>query len=113
MSLRDAIAALPDEAMVPVGWIREQLGSGSGSDALADLTVEQAAEKLSKAPSTVRAWLIAGELRGYKIHGREWRISPTAIVEFFDDQKNGSGRQAVRSRGQQADLGEWKQHLKT
>ena len=87
-------------------WLRAELDIGS--DVLADLTVEEAAEKLKKAPSTVRAWLIAGELRGYKVHGREWRISPAAIREFFENQKNSSGRQVTKANGKAADLAAWK-----
>ena len=107
MSLRDAIAALPDEAMVPVGWIREQLGAGS-DDRLVDLNIEEVAQRLNRAPSTIRSWLIAGELRGYKVHNREWRVSPAAISEFFEAQRNGSGRRAVRRSGKTADLAAWK-----
>ncbi len=82
-----------------------------GDDRLADLTVEQAAEKLSKAPSTIRAWLIAGELRGYKVHGREWRIAPAAIAAFLEGQKNALPRQATRTNGKAADLGAWQARL--
>ncbi len=106
MNLRDAIAALPDEAMVPVGWIREQLGAGD--DRLADLTVEEAAEKLKKAPSTVRAWLIAGELRGYRLNHREWRVPRASVREYVERQRNGSGRQATRTNSKAADLSAWK-----
>ena len=97
MSLRDAIGSLPDDALVPVGWVREQLGAGT--DVLADLTVEETAQELSRAPSTVRAWLIAGELRGYKVHGREWRVSAAAIREFFENQRNGPGRLVTKTNG--------------
>ncbi len=105
MSLRDAIAALPDDAMVPVGWIREQLGAGD--DRLADLTVEEAAAELGRAPSTVRGWLGSGELRGYRLNGREWRVPRAAVHDYLERQKNGN-RQVTKANGKAADLSAWK-----
>ena len=109
-TLRDAIATLPDEAMVPVGWVREHLGAGnddSEDDRLSDLTLAEAAEKLKKAPSTIRAWLLAGELRGYKLH-REWRITRSAIEAFLEAQRNGGAESVPRRNGQPADLEAWR-----
>lgn len=106
MSLRDAIAALPDDALVPVGWVREQLEAGS--DALADLSVEQVASELSRSPSTVRGWCIDGRLRAYKLNHREWRVPRDAVREYLDNQKNSSGRQVTRTNGKAADLSAWR-----
>ena len=35
-------------------------------DSTRDLTVEEVADRVRRAPSTVRGWLISGALRGYK-----------------------------------------------
>ena len=44
------------------------------------LTVEQAAQRLQIAQSTVRRLLASGELRGMK-RGKLWRIPESAIME--------------------------------
>ena len=45
-------------------------------------TVEQAAEKLSVSPVTIREWLRNGTLVGHKA-GRFWRITDADIEEMF------------------------------
>jgi excisionase family DNA binding protein len=47
-----------------------------------DFTVEQVAEKLGRSASTIRGWLHAGVLRGYKLREREWRVPPAALAEL-------------------------------
>ena len=87
MSSRDlalALEALPDEASVPVRWIRGLMASRS--DDLVDLTLADISEKTGKAVSTVRGWCASGELRAYKLNGKEWRIPASALREFFDEQ---------------------------
>jgi excisionase family DNA binding protein len=51
-----------------------------------DLTVEELAEKVGRAVSTVRTWLIAGDLRGYKLNGKSWRIPQSALRAYVDAQ---------------------------
>lgn len=103
MDLASAIRDLPDEALVPVGWVRERL-DGSSDVRLVDLTVSDAAEELGRAPSTIRTWCGEGRLRGaYRLRGREWRIPPSALRDL--------GRQAVEKRegeGEPVDLGAWR-----
>ena len=48
-----------------------------------DLTVEEVAEEMLKAPSTVRGWLISGALRGYKFNNREWRVTRSALRDYM------------------------------
>ena len=43
-----------------------------------ELTVDEVAEQMRKAPSTLRGWLISGDLRGYKLNNREWRVPRSA-----------------------------------
>ena len=51
-----------------------------------DLTVEEVAEKTQRAPSTVRGWLLVGQLRGYKLNNRDWRIPRAALREYLEVQ---------------------------
>ena len=51
-----------------------------------DLTVEEVAEETGRAPSTVRGWLIEGDLRGYKLNGRSWRVPRSALRQYLDAQ---------------------------
>ena len=45
-------------------------------------TVEQAAEKLTVSPLTIREWLRNGTLPGHKV-GHFWRITDEDIKEMF------------------------------
>ena len=38
------------------------------------LTVEEVARQLRVSPTTVRAWLVHGRLRGFKLTPKVWRI---------------------------------------
>lgn len=51
-----------------------------------DLTVEEVAAELHRAPSTVRGWLIAGELKGFKLNRKSWRIPRAALRAYLDAQ---------------------------
>jgi len=62
-----------------VGMVEE-----SGGVDAADLTVDQVAAKTNRAASTIRGWLIAGDLRGYKLNGRDWRVTRSALREYLD-----------------------------
>lgn len=105
--LGDALDGLPDGALVPVGWIRDQLRSepADEEDGVADLTVQEVADELDRAPSTVRGWLGEGELDGYRFRGREWRITREALQAFLEEERNGDGS---RSGG---DLGSWREEV--
>lgn len=81
--LAETLAGLPDGALVPAAWVREQL---SGRDTLTDLTVKETAELLGRAPSTIRSWAASGILRGaYRLRGREWRIPRAALTQIGQD----------------------------
>ncbi|MFN2388035.1 MAG: helix-turn-helix domain-containing protein [Actinomycetota bacterium] len=88
--LLHVLEPLPDEAIVPVGFVREQLkkgapATGSHEAALSDLTVEEAAKELGRAASTIRNWCprIPG---AYRLHGKEWRIPRVALRNYLDAQ---------------------------
>ena len=83
---RSAVLALPDDVMVPVGWVRPLLENGNGStrDPLG-LTVPEVAERTGRALSTVRTWCSQGRLPGAKrLRGREWRIPPESLRALLD-----------------------------
>lgn len=54
---------------------------------LADLTVEQVADAIGRAPSTVRGWLQTGALDGYKLNGRDWRVGRGSLRAYQDAQR--------------------------
>lgn len=111
-ALADAVDGLPEDGAVtlPVGWLREQLeAEPKDEDDLSDLTVEEIAEELDRAPSTVRGWLGAGEIpEAYRLQGREWRVPRTALRRYLDRQgQEDRSPPQVRSRSS-ADLGAWR-----
>ena len=79
----DALRALPDDAQVPVRWVRElvaELGLGDGTPGSVGLTVPQVADLTDRSPSTIRTWCAEGRLPGAcRLRGREWRIPRRAL----------------------------------
>lgn len=78
-----ALASLPDEALVPVGWIREQLRKvpAEADDDGPGLTVEAYADLCGRARSTVRNWCASGRIPGaFKLAGKEWRVPRAALA---------------------------------
>jgi len=102
VTLSDDLQGLPDDALMPVGWIRERLGSDTGPDPVADLTVGEVAEELGRQPSTVRGWLGSGDLDGYKLRGREWRVPREALRAFLEGERNGGPSEPTN-------LGSWRE----
>lgn len=81
------LLAMPDDALVPVRWVREILASleEQGDDGGLGDTVEQFAVRADRAPSTVRTWCADGRLPGArKLRGREWRIPRSALRALLD-----------------------------
>jgi excisionase family DNA binding protein len=70
-----------------------------------DMTVEEVAEETRRAPSTIRGWLIAGELEGYKLNGRDWRITRAALRAYLEDQ--GGADESPPAAGD-VDIGAWR-----
>jgi excisionase family DNA binding protein len=53
-----------------------------------DLTVADLAALFNRAPSTVRAWLEAGQFEGaYRLNGRAWRVPRSAVRKFRERQQ--------------------------
>lgn len=58
------------------------LGDAAEPEPLSDLTVEDVAEEVGRARSTVRGWCHDRKLRAYRLNGREWRITRAALWQF-------------------------------
>jgi len=121
--LRTAAAALPPGTLVtlPREALLDVLGGGRGGrgDGAAatggdepaavavDLTVTDLAQRFRRHPSTIRQWLEAGRLEGYKLFGREWRVPLAAVAAFQDQQSHGPEREGSLARGAPS-LGDWR-----
>ena len=46
-------------------------------------TPKEIATVLKVSESTVRRWLDNGQINGFRLPGRGWRVSQTALDEFF------------------------------
>lgn len=100
MTLNELLAKLPADALLPVGWLREQLRAepavgAASSDKESLLTVRELGVRLHRSPSTVRGWVEAGRFEGaFKLSGRDWRIPITAVATFIDAQQPAAVSQA-------------------
>ena len=74
-----------------------------------DMTLPEVAERVGRSVSCVRGWAASGELEGYKLMGREWRITPEALEAFLDAQRKPKQQRekAARPTGP-VDLGAWR-----
>ena len=62
---------------------------------IVDLSVREVASLYGKSPNTVRRWLESGQLEGYKLFGREWRITQQMLAAFQENQRSGMARGTV------------------
>ena len=77
---REAVGGLLDGLSLPRGGVQD------GSD----LSLEEVAERVGRAPSTVRGWCRCGSLVGsYRLNGRGWRIPESALDAFLRGQEEG------------------------
>lgn len=110
-ALLDLLRALPGEALVPASWVLAQLEAAAPAPegrAVRDLTVEDVAGLLDRAPSTVRGWCAAGRLAGaYRCAGREWRI-PTAALDAIRSAANPKPTARHDLDDTVVDLGAWR-----
>ncbi len=92
--LRLMTDALPDAASVilPVtlirGWLTDDTLPPAGRRA--DLTVPEVAALFNRSPQTVRSWIRNKALDAYRLHGREYRITPRALEAFQQQQLAGA-----------------------
>ncbi len=71
-----------------------------------DLTVEEVGELMGRSPSTIRGWLIAGDLVGYKLFGRSWRVTRTEYDAFRARQA--TPKPAPEDPAAPVDISEWR-----
>ena len=85
------LEGMPNEASVtlPVTTLREWLDDSGPGGFEPDLTVKEVADYFGRGANTVTAWIRAGDLRAYKLHGREYRVTRAAVEEFQRKQSQG------------------------
>ena len=77
----------------------------AGGEMQADYTVAQVAEMFVRSKQTIRDWIKSGQLRGYLLNNREYRVTRAALEEYQEGQRNGTPRV---DRGEDVDLGAWR-----
>lgn len=86
--LRQLVGALPsaDSAVTftraDLQALLEGVDGDVGTSRTRDLTVDEVAEEMQRSASSVRRWLMSGELRGYKLNGKSWRIPRSALKAY-------------------------------
>lgn len=112
--LRDRLRTLA-QALPPGGSVTftqdgllELIGDRPETEAapLDDLTVEELAEEMGRAASTVRGW--ASRIPGAYRLGREWRFPRGAVRAWLDAGAELEGLE--RRPGAPVDLGSWRKH---
>ncbi len=115
--LRQLAEALPPAGSVVLTRadlmaLLEEDGASTTDDGHVDLTVEQVAEKLGRAPSTIRNWVREGRIPGaYKLRGRENRIPRAALRSFLEREANSTNR-ASTPQTKAVDLSAWRNHIR-
>ena len=103
-------------SLIPRDWllaIVHGLDVAGEQDALADMSVSDAAEVLGRSTSTVREYCRRKLLPGsYRQQGREWRIPRSAIRAFQSAQASPPPEQrAQRRAASTVDIGAWRKEL--
>jgi excisionase family DNA binding protein len=107
--LRRLVQMGDPDGTVTLRWLAELLGelvegeAAVKSDPPRDLTVDEVAEHFRRAPSTIRGWLVRGDLRGYKLNGRDWRVPRSALAEYEQRQ-----REPRQDTSDDVDLSSWR-----
>lgn len=106
--LRQLVRLSDPDGTVTIRWLASLIGvpledDGGGAEAAAaDLNLEAVAGHFHRSVSTVRGWLGRGEMRGYKLNGRDWRVPRSAIREYEERQQ-----EDPTQRGE-VDIREWR-----
>lgn len=103
------LVALPRDSLLEIveGAAGSPTGGAASGPSLVDLTVAQVAQLFGRAPGTVRQWLESGQLEGYKLFGREWRVPLAAVGAFQERQRMGAAHPGGRASRTQS-LGDWR-----
>ena len=112
--LKAIIDGMPDGGSVslPVTWLRDLLdaeGDSPGTGRL--LTLEEAGTIVGCSPSTVRTWLNTGQLDGFKLNARSWRIRDSALRRFIERQESGEHEAPTIRSSRSVELGAWRKHV--
>lgn len=117
--LRAVCHGMPPGSSVslPVSWILETLETDEGEGVATPrlLTLEEVAETVSRAVSTVRTWCNSGELPGaFRLNGRTWRVPERALEEYLRAQASPSSDTPEPPAGSErpVDLGAWREERK-
>jgi excisionase family DNA binding protein len=109
--LRRLVEVADPDGTVTVRWLAalvdEEDHSLVAPERPSDLTLEEVCEAVKKKPSTVRGWLGRGELRGYKLNGKAWRVPRSALAEYL--AKQGSSDSKVYSEAE-VDISAWRRN---
>ena len=95
--LRQLASALPSDGSAvtitraDIVALLEDDGRETEVDSTRDMTVEEVAYETHRATSTVRGWLIAGELAGFKFNGG-WRVPRAALREYLEAEASDTPR---------------------
>jgi hypothetical protein len=102
--LSKLLADLPDEALIPVGWVRARLDAPAPVEADGDLSCADVAALLRRKPGTIRGWCFRKEISGaYLLNGRDWRIPRKSLRAYLD--KQAAGKSVDRTP---VDLSSWR-----
>jgi len=115
VSPAELLAGLPDEALVPVGWLRNQLDTSDAThtalEDMNELSLAEWAELNDCARSTARQWCADKLLPGaYKRRGRKWRIPRSAQLPEAGIASNSpqAATDERPSRGKRKKLSDWR-----
>ena len=112
--LRAMVEHMPPDASVTlsVDWLRAQLVDEGDAPGMGLLTLDEVAELCGRAPGTVRTWLNTGQLDGFKLLGRSWRVRASALQEFIVRQEAGEHEPPTVRESGPVDLGAWRKHVR-
>ena len=118
MALVDRLKAIidgmpPDGAVtLPVAFLSRLIEAETAESGMGRLlTLEEVGDTVGRSPSTVRTWLNTGQLDGFKLNARSWRIRESALRSFIERQESGEHEPpSVRGSGA-VDISAWREHV--
>jgi len=113
-ALRSIVEDTPPDGTVtvPVTWLQNLLDAQGDSSEMRLHTLGETAEFFGLSVSTVRTWLNTGQLDGFKLNGRSWRIPEEALNAFIERQQSGEHEPPAVRNSASVDLGAWRKHMK-
>ena len=112
--LRRAVELMPQGATLTlsVEWLRDALKELEGAERPeALLTLDEVAQTVGRAVSTVRTWCNSGQIEGaFRLNGRDWRVPERALRRYLEGQGEDAGDEAPRIRAGEVDLSRWRRH---